>query len=153
MGLGLRELKINGHWRSKALTTVRGRGVDPGQRARSQKYLRSRLTIQTMRMLKTITLKASSSENGKIWLKSNSWTDLDDDEDAFKANESHLQEYMGNKVKIEYFYDYFEMPKTNGTLNLDLVSSVLPCAGLSTLNRTNRGKSAKQNDHMIKAAE
>ena len=53
---------------------------------------------------------------------------------AFKPNESHLQEYMGNEVKIEYFNDYFEMPKTNGTLNLDLVSSVLSCAGLSTLN-------------------
>ena len=72
---------------------------------------------------------------------------------AFKPNESHLQEYMGNEVKIEYFNDYFEMPKTNGTLNLDLVSSVLPCAGLSTPNRTNRGQNAKQNDHMLKAAE
>ena len=58
-----------------------------------------------------------------------------------------------NKVKIEYFNDCFEMPKTNGTLNLDLVSSVLPCAGLSTLNRTNRGQNAEQNMHMLKAAQ
>ena len=37
-------------------------------------------------------------------------------------------------MKIEYFNDCFEIPNTNGTLNLDLVSSVLSCAGLSTLN-------------------
>ena len=73
--------------------------------------------------------------------------------EAFRANESHLQEYIGNKVKFEYFNDYSEMPNSNGTLNLDLVSSVLPCAGLSTLNRTNRGQNAEQNMHMLKAAQ
>ena len=73
--------------------------------------------------------------------------------EAFRPNESHLQEYFENKVKFEYFNDYSEMPNSNGTLNLDLVSSVLPCAGLSTLNRTNRGQNAEQNMHMLKAAQ
>ena len=55
-------------------------------------------------------------------------------------------------AKVVFVYLYF-MTNSNRTLNLDLVSSVLPCAGLSTLNRTNRGQNVEQNMHMLKAAQ
>jgi site-specific DNA-cytosine methylase len=64
----------------------------------------------------------------------------------FNNNESHLKEYWKD-------VDHFYVGDQNVLSEVDFVTAVCPCAGLSSANSSNRGHDAPQNDWMYKSAE
>ncbi len=81
--------------------------------------------------------------------------------DAFESNDSHCVNYFGN---VPYYVIDNETNRINNVENkifenVDFVSAVCPCAGLSMLNSNNgasnkaRGSDAIQNEWMYKSAK
>ena len=77
--------------------------------------------------------------------------------EAFRKNESHLQRYWPDVpwLRLDSSHHSFQL---SGQEQIDFVTSVCPCAGLSMLNCSRTGQAARgadavQNDWMIKTAE
>lgn len=75
----------------------------------------------------------------------------------FNNNEKHIRKYFEDRnINVPYIVlDDNPIFNVDDYKNLDFVSSVCPCAGMSLLNTNNkqRGSNAPQNDWLIKSSE
>jgi site-specific DNA-cytosine methylase len=79
--------------------------------------------------------------------------------EAFEGNDSNITNYLNNDKKQDIPYYQLDSEefsdedlKAIQTSEIDFVSAVCPCAGLSMLNASNRGSDAEANQWMYKSA-
>jgi len=70
----------------------------------------------------------------------------------FKANDDHFVNYLRTKKNWDGEYTLLDEDSSSKRSNVDIVNTVCPCAGLSSLSTTS-GASSEMNEWMYKTAE